>query len=139
MTLANRVLPYAAPDLRPPQPFREDGDEPRVVPVPVTGNLGDTVVEVVRAELGTVAEGNVAVIVPDSLVAEVSAAFEAHDVAVGGPTRHGLDQQITVVPVRLVKGSKSTPRWSWNRPGSWPRNSRVCDPSTWLSPGPRSG
>jgi DNA helicase IV len=34
----------------------------------------------------------------------VLAAFEAHDLPVGGPTRHGLDQQITVVPVRLVKG-----------------------------------
>ena len=101
MTLANRVLPHAAPGLRPPQPVRTDGAAPRIVPTP---ELSRDLVEVVRAELGEVVEGNVAVVVPDSLVDEVLAAFEAHELPVGGPTRHGLDQQITVVPVRLVKG-----------------------------------
>lgn len=101
MALANRVLPHAAPGLRPPQPVREDGDPPRVVAVDA---FTDDLVEVVREELETVAEGNVAVVVPDSLVDEVNNAFEAHEMRVGGPTRHGLDQQVTVVPVRLVKG-----------------------------------
>ena len=31
-------------------------------------------------------------------------AFETHELSFGGPTRHGLDQRVTVVPVRLVKG-----------------------------------
>ncbi|MEM7140325.1 MAG: DNA/RNA helicase domain-containing protein [Actinomycetota bacterium] len=101
MSLANAVLPHAAPGLRPPQPVREDGAAPRIVG---TDNLRDDLVEVVRNELGAVVEGNVAVIVPDSLVDEVNAAFDAHEMPVGGPTRHGLDQQVTVVPVRLVKG-----------------------------------
>ncbi|MEQ8842938.1 MAG: AAA family ATPase [Acidimicrobiales bacterium] len=101
MALANRVLPVAAPGLRPPQPVRTDGDAPRIVAVT---EFTDGLVEVVRAELGAVAEGNVAVIVPDSLVDEVHAAFAAHEMPVGGPTRHGLDQRVTVVPVRLVKG-----------------------------------
>jgi DNA helicase IV len=101
MALANKVLPHAAPGLRPPQPVRTDGDAPRIVP---TTDFARDLVDVVRSELGAVVEGNVAVVVPDSLVGEVNAAFEAHEMPVGGPTRHGLDQQVTVVPVRLVKG-----------------------------------
>ncbi len=102
MTLANAVLPYAAPGLRPPRPVRDDGDRPRVVEVDVPVGLG--LVDVVRSELGAVVEGNVAVIVPDSLVADVHDLFERHDLPFGGANRHGLDQQITIVPVRLVKG-----------------------------------
>jgi len=102
MALANRVLPFAAAGLRSPQPVREDGDAPRVVAI--GERFRDELVEVVRAELDAVVEGNVAVIVPDSLVEEVHVAFAAHEMAVGGPTRHGLEQQVTVVPVRLVKG-----------------------------------
>ena len=102
MTLANQVLPHAAPGLRPPQPVRRDGDPPKVVEV--AGAAGDELVDVVRSELGAVVEGNVAVIVPDSLVAPVRELFEAHDLPFGGANRHGLDQQITLVPVRLVKG-----------------------------------
>ena len=101
MALANKVLPHAAPGLRPPQPVREDGAAPQILRI---ASLVDELVPIVRAELGEVVEGNVAVVVPDSLVAEVHRAFEAHGMAVGGPTRHGLDQQVTVVPVRLVKG-----------------------------------
>ena len=48
--------------------------------------------------------GNVAVIVPASLVDPVSDAFTASGVEFGRATRHGLDAQITVVPVGLVKG-----------------------------------
>ncbi len=102
MTLANQVLPLAAPGLRPPQPVRSDGDPPRVVDV--TTVAGVELVDVVRSEIGAVVEGNVAVIVPDSLEAAVRELFEAHDLPFGGANRHGLDQQITLVPVRLVKG-----------------------------------
>ena len=117
MKLANRILPYAAPGLWPPTPVRSDGDEPQLVEV--HGSLSDalpgdallcdallanTLIQVVLAELEAIGEGNVAVIVPDSLLEAVSLAFETHEMPFGGPTRHGLDQQITVVPVRLVKG-----------------------------------
>lgn len=102
MALANQVLPYAAPGLRPPQPVREDGDAPRIVHS--TGRFSDDLVGVVQTEIAAIGEGNVAVVVPDSLVDDVRAAFDAHEMPVGGPTRHGLDQRVTVVPVRLVKG-----------------------------------
>ena len=102
MALANQVLPFAAPGLRPPQPVRDDGDPPRIVQS--TGRFADELVDVVRAEISAIGEGNIAVVVPDSLVDGVRAAFESHEMPVGGPTRHGLDQRVTVVPVRLVKG-----------------------------------
>ena len=102
MKLANRILPLAAPGLCPPTPVRIDGDEPQLVEV--HGPIGDAVTRVVLGELTAVGEGNVAVIVPASLLESVYSAFETHELSFGGPTRHGLDQRVTVVPVRLVKG-----------------------------------
>jgi len=101
MKLASRVLPFAAPGLRPPQPVREDGDPPTIRRLE---RLADGLVDVVVSELEAVGEGNVAVIVPDSLVAEVNTVFESAAIAIGGANRHGLDQRVTLVPVRLVKG-----------------------------------
>jgi len=101
MTLANRVLPFAAPGLRPPQPVRQDGEPARVIGV---NDLSAGLVDAVRHEVAAVVDGNVAVIVPDSLVAEIGKIFADAEMVVGGANRHGLDQQVTVVPVRLVKG-----------------------------------
>jgi len=101
MTLANQVLPHAAPGLRPPQPVRNDGAPPVVRRLTT---LADGLVDVVLNELDAVGEGNVAVIAPDSLVAEVEDVFAAADISIGGANRHGLDQRVTLVPVRLVKG-----------------------------------
>ena len=101
MTLANRVLPHAAPGLRPPRPVRNDGDPPTIRRLE---RLADGLVDVVLSELEAVGEGNVAVIVPDSLVTAVNAVFESAAIAIGGANRHGLDQRVTLVPVRLVKG-----------------------------------
>ncbi len=102
MMLANRILPFAAPGLLPPTPVRSDGDDPQLVEV--RDSLEETLIRVVLAELAKVGEGNVAVIVPASLLQSVSSAFAARELPFGGPTRHGLDQRVTVVPVRLVKG-----------------------------------
>ena len=101
MALANQVLPHAAPGLRPPTPVRDDGDPPVVVRV---DRLEEGLVDVVLAELDAVGEGNVAVIVPDSMVDNARAAFETAGLVIGGANRHGLDQRVTLVPVRLVKG-----------------------------------
>lgn len=106
MALAARVLRQAAPEITPPSSVREDGDPPRVLPVPGAPgpSLLDAVVDAVRVELEAVAPGNVAVITPGSLVEEVSGALAAAGVEHGRATRHGLDNQVTVVPVALVKG-----------------------------------
>lgn len=105
MTLASRVLQVAAPDLRPPRSIREDGDPPRVVRAgPEPGDLLRGVVDAVADELDAVRPGQVAVIVPWSLVDPVSAALDEAGIEHGHATRHGLDQEVTVVPVGLVKG-----------------------------------
>jgi len=114
MALAARVLRYAAPDVKPPVSIRHDGDPPVIVdayePGAGGGGAGEggaleaAVVATTAAELDAVGVGNVAVICPSSLVESVSAALEAAGIAHGQATRHGLDTQVTVVPVGLVKG-----------------------------------
>ena len=104
MALAARLLPYAAPDLAPPTAVRSDGDEPRFVAVDPEQSLADAVVVEAQRELEHLGQGNVAVIVPASLVAAVAAAFERSTVAAGIAPRDGLDNAITVVPVGFVKG-----------------------------------
>ncbi|HVN50568.1 MAG TPA: UvrD-helicase domain-containing protein, partial [Acidimicrobiales bacterium] len=103
MALASRVLRVADPDLSPPTSIREDGDPPRILRAD-PGDLGPTVVTTAVDELAAVGTGNVAVIVPASMVDAVSDAFTDAGVEFGRATRHGLDAQITVVPVGLVKG-----------------------------------
>ncbi|MDP9020559.1 MAG: ATP-binding domain-containing protein, partial [Actinomycetota bacterium] len=79
------------------------GDPPHVVRA-APGRLGAEVATRVRAERHAVGEGNVAVVVPDSLVDEVSAALDAAGVEHGRTGGGSLDAQVSVLPVRLVKG-----------------------------------
>ena len=103
MALAARVLAVADPDLAPPRSIREDGDQPRIIRAAPDRLLAD-VITATLDELDAVGTGNVAVIVPASLVDPVSDAFASSGIEFGRATRHGLDAQITVVPVGLVKG-----------------------------------
>ena len=45
-----------------------------------------------------------AVVVPRSLVEPLTAALEADDLDFGTASRSGLDRQVAIVPVQLVKG-----------------------------------
>jgi DNA helicase IV len=103
MSLANRVLAEAAPGLDPPRAVREDGDEPEVV---ATGRAerDARVAALAAAERDVVGEGNVAVIAPDSLLPGLAAALTEAGVEHGEATRTGIDAQVNLVPVRLVKG-----------------------------------
>jgi DNA helicase IV len=103
MALAAKVLALAAPDLTPPSSVRQTGDHPRFVAAP-RDDLAAAVVDAALVERDAVDPGSVAVIVPDSLVAEVAAAFDAAAVPFGRAVRNGLASQITLVPVSLVKG-----------------------------------
>ena len=103
MVLAAKVLALAAPDLKPPSSVRENGDEPRFVAAPA-GGIGAAAVEAAIAERDIVDPGSVAVIVPDSLLGTVAAAFDEAGVEFGRAARNGLNSQITLVPVSLVKG-----------------------------------
>jgi DNA helicase IV len=108
MAVAARVLAAAAPDLAPPRSIREGGEPPRFVAVEHANGSSDelcaAVARVAIEELAAVGNGNVAVITPWSLVEAVSAALDAAGVAHGQANRHGLDQQVTIVPVTLAKG-----------------------------------
>jgi DNA helicase IV len=101
MTLANRVLREAAPQLRPPIAIRTVGEPPRIVRAEdLLPRLGEVVAEERRA----VESGNVSIVVPGSLLVPVSAWLSDHGVDFGRPTRRGLDHQLTLVPVSLIKG-----------------------------------
>jgi DNA helicase IV len=104
MVLAARVLRFAAPGLKPPISIRDDGDAPRILRAEAPFGLADGVVDAVRTELEAIGLGNIAVICPGSLVDPVSDALTLAGVEYGRATRHGLDNQVTVVPVGLVKG-----------------------------------
>ncbi len=104
MALAARALAAAAPDVSPPRSIRRDGRPPRMARVPDGGELGATVAAAVIDELDRVGTGNLAVICPASLVDLVSAALDTAEVAHGAALQQGLDNQVTVVPVGMVKG-----------------------------------
>jgi DNA helicase IV len=103
MALATKVLALAAPDLTPPSSVRQEGDEPRFVEA-ATGTIGAATVEQALLERAEVDPGSVAVIVPDSLLGVVGHAFDEAGVEFGRASRNGLNSQITLVPVSLVKG-----------------------------------
>jgi DNA helicase IV len=101
MTLASRVLKEAAPELKPPVSVRQDGSPPNLIKV---GSLERDLVNVVRNELDGVGRGNVALVCPASLVERVCAVLDTSQLPYGRATRRGLDEQLTVVAVGMVKG-----------------------------------
>jgi DNA helicase IV len=103
MDLAAKVLRLAAPDLAPPSSVRQAGEEPRFIEAQ-PGDVGKTAVAEALRERDAVHPGSVGVIVPDSLLGEVTQAFDEAGVEYGRAARNGLNTQITIVPVNLVKG-----------------------------------
>lgn len=103
MALAARVLAEVAPDLAPPQSVRLEGAPPQIVATS-EADFGVSLVRTLRAEVGAVGAGNVAVICPGSMADEIDVLLDAHGLRHGHATSQGLEQQVTVVPVRLVKG-----------------------------------
>ncbi|MGI8757441.1 MAG: hypothetical protein ACR2MB_16610, partial [Acidimicrobiales bacterium] len=104
MELATRVLARSAPDLRPPRAVRQDGRPPRFQRVAEEAELGLAVTDAVRAELAEIESGNLAVICPASRTEECSAALSAAGIDHGVAIERGLNHQVTVVPVGIVKG-----------------------------------
>jgi DNA helicase IV len=103
MALAARVLAEAAPGLDPPDSVRRDGDEPRIVAAEGE-RLFARVAEVAVEERDAVDPGSVAIIVPQTLVDKVAAALDEAGIEFGRAARNGLETQVTLVPVSLVKG-----------------------------------
>jgi DNA helicase IV len=104
MELAGRVLVHAAPEVTPPRSVRQAGREPVLVQLTAEGELGEAVARAVRAEIASVGSGNVAVICPASRVELCSAALDGVGIDHGVAIEQGLNHQVTVVPVGIVKG-----------------------------------
>jgi DNA helicase IV len=102
MELADRVMHAAAPGLRAPESVREGDTGPLVVEA--AGLLVSAVVEETLSLRSELVNGNVAVVCPDAMVAEISAALADAGVEHGRAAATALDTGVTVVPVSLVKG-----------------------------------
>ena len=103
MELAARVLEMAAPDLTPPVAVRSQGDAPRLM-ASEPGGLVESVVSAVGEELAAIGSGNVAVIADDAHIDELSAALDRAGIDHGVAYRGALEMDVSVVPVRMVKG-----------------------------------
>ncbi|MEO9224530.1 MAG: hypothetical protein ABI276_06020, partial [Acidimicrobiales bacterium] len=103
MALAAKVLAVAAPELAPPVSVREDGSDPTIVAA-TEASLLDDVAELVRSEVAAVGSGNVAIICPPTLLDAVDAGLEERGIQHGHASMQGLDHQVTVVPIALIKG-----------------------------------
>ena len=103
MELAAKMLLLAAPGIAPPQSIRHTGEPPLILGV-ASSELEAEVVERVRYELKTIGSGNIGVIVPESMAEQIDAALTRAGIDYGRATRQGLEKQVTVVPVNLVKG-----------------------------------
>ncbi|MBU6315059.1 MAG: AAA family ATPase [Acidobacteria bacterium] len=103
MELANRVMMAATPTLRAPTSVRLGDEHPEFVRV-VQADLMSSVVAAVKELDADVGDGNIAVVVPDSMFAEVAGALTEAGVEHGEATRSGLEMGVTVVPVSVVKG-----------------------------------
>ena len=102
MALAARVLRVAAPALAPPSSIRQGELPPSIVRVD-RGGLGPAIVAEIDRFNDTVG-GSTAVIVAESMMAEVMAALDSSGLSFGVAPQDGLDAQVTLVPVGLVKG-----------------------------------
>jgi DNA helicase IV len=98
------VLGASAPWLTPPQAVRPGEEPPEFVRVLDPSRLGAEVAAAAARVRDSVAPGNVALIVPRSLIDDVAAGLDAAGIEYGHATRRGLDRRVTLVPVDLAKG-----------------------------------
>ena len=101
MEYANRVMLAATPGLRAPTSVRVGDESPHVVRV---DGLASGVVDEVRRVRSALDSASIAVVAPDELCDELSAALTDGGLAHGRASTAGLDQLLTVVPVSVVKG-----------------------------------
>lgn len=101
MEFAAPVLSVAAPELEPPVSIRQEGDTPLVVRADDVLTALDGFIE---SEIAAIGYGNLAVVVPRSLREAAADALRASDREFGEATRAGLQTQVALVPVQLVKG-----------------------------------
>ena len=103
MELANKVMMAATPTLRAPTSVRTGDEHPEFVEV-AGSELLSAVVSATKELDADIGDGNIAVVVPDSMFESVAGALTAAGIEHGEATRSGLEMGITVVPVSVVKG-----------------------------------
>ena len=103
MRLADKVMAAATPQLRSPRAVRVGDAAPSIVGVDDRADLAAAVAEE-TAKMVAELQGSVAVVSPDELVEEISAALTTAGIAHGRATRSGLDDDVTVVPISVIKG-----------------------------------
>ncbi|MEJ7720636.1 MAG: ATP-binding domain-containing protein [Ilumatobacteraceae bacterium] len=103
MDLANRVMHVATPGLRAPRAVRLGDTPPMIIEASNRSDVFATAAEQVQLTASEV-KGNIAVVVADVDIEEMSRALSAAGVAHGHAARNWLDDAVTVVPVSIAKG-----------------------------------
>ncbi len=104
MELATKVMMAATPDLRSPTSVRTGDDPPELVEVDSAGDLAGATAAAVKGLADALGDGSIAVVVPDELVEQIAAGLTDAGIEHGRATRGGLVNDVTVVPVSVVKG-----------------------------------
>ena len=104
MELATKVMMAATPDLRSPTSVRTGDVPPELVEVDSAGDLAGATATAVKGLADALGDGSIAVVVPDELVEQIAAGLTDAGIEHGRATRGGLVNDVTVVPVSVVKG-----------------------------------
>ncbi len=104
MELATKVMMAATPDLRSPTSVRTGDEPPELVEVDSAGDLAGAAATAVKGLADALGDGSIAVVVPDELVEQIAAGLTDAGIEHGRATRGGLVNDVTVVPVSVVKG-----------------------------------
>ena len=103
LEFANRLLPEAAPGVRPSRSVRVGGAPPRIVRCWSTDDLGAATAAAVAVERAE--ERSVGVVAPDALLDAIAASLGTEGIAfTDGRRAVGLDAAVTLVPPESAKG-----------------------------------
>lgn len=104
MDVAQKVLLGTQYENSTPNAVREIGEDPKFIKVDTPARLLGSITALVRSELRELASGTLAVITPERIVKPLSDSFKASEIQHGLVDDGALTNQITIVPVGLVKG-----------------------------------
>ena len=104
MELADKVMHAATPGLRAPRSVRDGDEVPVITAVESDDALYEAVITRARVLLQQAGGGRTAIICPDDLVDQMSAALTSASVPHGRAQAAGLDENLSIVQASLAKG-----------------------------------
>jgi DNA helicase IV len=104
MDLADKVMHVATPGLRSPRSVRDGDEVPLILAVATHDELLATAARRAAELVQREDAGRAAIICPDDLVNDMSAALDAASLPHGRAQAAGLDQGLSIVPASLAKG-----------------------------------